>query len=227
MKIEILKTADGSPTLYLPELDETYHSRHGSVQEARHVFIQHGLNFVIEEQKKEKSDDITIQLLEVGFGTGLNALLTLQEAIQNPALHITYTSYETHPIAESIWSQLNYINEPNATESYAQMMQAPWNENVGLRSNFNILKINKAIQELDEENHYDLIYFDAFGPRAQAEMWDVSVFELLHRALKPNGVLVTYCAMGQFKRDLKSLGFVVERLPGPPGKREMTRAIKS
>ena len=227
MKIEILKTADGSPTLYLPELDVTYHSRHGSVQEARHVFIQHGLNFVIEEQRKEKSDDTTIQLLEVGFGTGLNALLTFQEAIQNPALHIAYTSYETHPIAESIWSQLNYINEPNATESYAHTMLAPWNENVALSSNFNILKIDKAIQALQAKDQFDLIYFDAFGPRAQAEMWDVSVFELLHRALKPGGVLVTYCAMGQFKRDLKSLGFVVERLPGPPGKREMTRAIKS
>ena len=227
MKIEILKTADGSPTLYLPELDETYHSRHGSVQEARHVFIQYGLNFVIGEQKKEESADTAIQLLEVGFGTGLNALLTFLEAIQNPALHIAYTSYETHPIAESIWSQLNYINEPMASESYTTFMQAPWNENVGLRSNFDILKIDKAIQELEQENHYDLIYFDAFGPRAQAEMWDVFVFKVLHRALRPNGVLVTYCAMGQFKRDLKSLGFVVESLPGPPGKREMTRAIKS
>ena len=227
MKIEILKTADGSPTLYLPELDETYHSRHGSVQEARHVFIQHGLNFVIGEQKKEKSDDTTIQLLEVGFGTGLNALLTFQEAIQNPALHIAYTSYETHPIAESIWSQLNYINEPIASESYTALMQAPWNQNTPLHSSFEILKIEKAIQVLEAKEQFDLIYFDAFGPRAQAEMWDVSVFQLLQRALKPNGVLVTYCAMGQFKRDLKSLGFVVERLPGPPGKREMTRAIKS
>jgi tRNA U34 5-methylaminomethyl-2-thiouridine-forming methyltransferase MnmC len=227
MKIEILKTADGSPTLYLPELDETYHSRHGSVQEARHVFIQHGLNFVIEEQKKEKSDDTTIQLLEVGFGTGLNALLTFQEAIQNPLVYFAYTSYETHPVAEPIWSQLNYINEPMASESYTALMQAPWNENTPLQSNFDILKIDKAIQELEQENHYNLIYFDAFGPRAQAEMWDVSVFQLLQRALKPNGVLVTYCAMGQFKRDLKSLGFVVECLPGPPGKREMTRAIKS
>lgn len=227
MKIEILKTADGSPTLYLPELDETYHSRHGSVQEARHVFIQHGLNFVIEEQKKEESGDSTFQLLEVGFGTGLNALLTFQEAIQNPAVHIAYTSYETHPIAESIWSQLNYINEPMTPESYATLMQAPWNQNTPLHSNFEILKIDKAIQALEAKEQFDLIYFDAFGPRAQAEMWDVSVFERLHRALKPNGVLVTYCAMGQFKRDLKSLGFVVERLPGPPGKREMTRAIKS
>lgn len=227
MKIEILKTADGSPTLYLPELDETYHSRHGSVQEARHVFIEHGLNFVIREQKNEESADTTIQLLEVGFGTGLNALLTFQEAIQNPALHIAYTSYETHPIAESIWSQLNYINEPNASESYATLMQAPWNQNTPLHSNFEILKIDKAIQALEAKEQFDLIYFDAFGPRAQAEMWDVSVFKALHRALKPNGVLVTYCAMGQFKRDLKSLGFRVERLPGPPGKREMTRAIKS
>ena len=226
MKIEILKTADGSPTLYLPELDETYHSRHGSVQEARHVFIQHGLNFVIEEHKKEESGDSTFQLLEVGFGTGLNALLTLQEAIEHAEIKITYTSYETQPVPKEIWAQLNYIDEPNAAESYVQMMQAPWNEHVALRSNFDILKIDKAVQELDEENHYDLIYFDAFGPRAQAEMWDVSVFELLHRALKPNGVLVTYCAMGQFKRDLKSLGFVVECLPGPPGKREMTRAVK-
>ena len=227
MKIEILKTADGSPTLYLPELDETYHSRHGSVQEARHVFIQHGLNFIIQERKKEESAHTSIQLLEVGFGTGLNALLTLQEAIQHTEIKITYTSYETQPVPKEIWSQLNYMNEPNATESYAHMMQAPWNENVALRSNFEIFKIDKAIQALEAKEQFDLIYFDAFGPRAQAEMWDVSVFERLHRALKPSGVLVTYCAMGQFKRDLKSLGFRVERLPGPPGKREMTRAIKS
>ncbi|MFM8596426.1 MAG: tRNA (5-methylaminomethyl-2-thiouridine)(34)-methyltransferase MnmD [Flavobacteriales bacterium] len=227
MKIEILKTADGSPTLYLPELDETYHSRHGSVQEARHVFIQHGLNYVIQAQKKDNTANLNFQILEVGFGTGLNALLTLQEAIQHTDLNIAYTSYETQPVPQEIWSQLNYINEKGAAHVYDNLMQATWNEKSQLHTNFDILKIDKAIQDLDQEKQFDLIYFDAFGPRAQAEMWDVSVFKLLHRSLKPNGVLVTYCAMGQFKRDLKSLGFVVESLPGPPGKREMTRAVKA
>jgi tRNA U34 5-methylaminomethyl-2-thiouridine-forming methyltransferase MnmC len=227
MKVEILKTADGSPTLYLPELDETYHSRHGSVQEARHVFIQHGLNFVIQGLEKDPAAQQEIKILEVGFGTGLNALLTLLETKPHSGFLFQYTSFETHPISEAIWSQLNYLNDVITMQDYDTLMQASWNENVGLRSNFDILKIDKAIQELEQENHYDLIYFDAFGPRAQAEMWDISVFKLLHQSLKPNGILVTYCAMGQFKRDLKSLGFVVESLPGPPGKREMTRAIKS
>ncbi|MFM6946776.1 MAG: tRNA (5-methylaminomethyl-2-thiouridine)(34)-methyltransferase MnmD [Flavobacteriales bacterium] len=227
MKIEILKTADGSPTLYLPELDETYHSRHGSVQEARHVFIQHGLYYAIQAQKKENPTIANIHILEVGFGTGLNALLTLQEAIQHTDLNIAYTSYETQPVPQEIWSQLNYINEKGAAHVYDNLMQASWNEKITLTTNFDILKIDKGILDLDQAEQFDLIYFDAFGPRAQAEMWDISVFELLHRSLKTNGVLVTYCAMGQFKRDLKSLGFVVESLPGPPGKREMTRAVKA
>jgi tRNA U34 5-methylaminomethyl-2-thiouridine-forming methyltransferase MnmC len=226
MKIEILKTADGSPTLYLPELDETYHSRHGSVQEARHVFIQQGFNFVVKALEKDTAVHREMRILEVGFGTGLNALLTLLESDKYPGLRVQYTSFETHPIAELIWLQLNYLKDAASIQGYKKLMQAVWNENVTLSSNFDILKIDKAIQDLDEENQYDLIYFDAFGPRAQAEMWDVSVFQVLQRALKPNGVLVTYCAMGQFKRDLKSLGFVVESLAGPPGKREMTRAVK-
>ncbi|MEN9742456.1 MAG: tRNA (5-methylaminomethyl-2-thiouridine)(34)-methyltransferase MnmD [Bacteroidota bacterium] len=222
MKIEILQTADGSNTLYLPELDETYHSRHGSRQEALHVFIQHGLQYFREVQPEA----LDIQLLEVGFGTGLNAFLTFQEMSEQPKLHLNYIGYETHPVAQEIWEQLNYAASPSENQVYQKIMEAPYGKKTSIAPNFDLEKIQAPIQSIDLKNQLDLVYFDAFGPRAQTEMWEISIFEKLYNALKPGGILVTYCAMGQFKRDLKSLGFSVQAIPGPPGKREMTRAIK-
>lgn len=222
MKIEILQTADGSNTLYLPELDETYHSRHGSRQEALHVFIQNGLLAYLQKHHEKRQ----LNILEVGFGTGLNAFLTFQELRNQPELALHYIGYETHPVAPEIWEQLNYASSEAAQQDYQSLMRAPFDANFPVAPHFSLEKIQQPIQALALENQLDLVYFDAFGPRAQAEMWDKSIFEKLFRALRIDGVLVTYCAMGQFKRDLKSIGFKVEALPGPPGKREMTRAIK-
>jgi tRNA U34 5-methylaminomethyl-2-thiouridine-forming methyltransferase MnmC len=217
-KIEIRQTADGSNTLYLPDLDETYHSSHGAVQEAMHVFIQHGLSFLGKDKK-------TISVFEMGFGTGLNALLTAQWAQSHQRL-IQYIGVELHPIPEEIWSEMDFVQEKSTIEMYAKIMSVEWETIQEIHSSFQLKKIKQDIHQLKVEEQVDLIYFDAFGPRAQAEMWEMPVLTKMSALLKPGGIFVTYCAQGQMKRNLKSLGFHLESLPGPPGKREMTRATK-
>ena len=216
--IEIRQTADGSKTLYLPELDETYHSSHGAMQEAMHVFIQHGLAFIGQEKK-------SISVFEMGFGTGLNALLTAQWAEQH-SCSIRYIGIELHPIPNDIWQQMDYVQEEWERERYSNIMTAEWGEYYEIEPNFQLKKVEEDILGLQLVEQVDLIYFDAFGPRAQSEMWDLPVLTKMYERLNPGGVFVTYCAQGQMKRNLKSLGFSLESLPGPPGKREMTRAIK-
>lgn len=217
-KIEIRQTADGSNTLYLPDLDETYHSSHGAVQEAMHVFIHHGLTFLGQDKKM-------ISIFEMGFGTGLNALLTAQWA-QNHQRLIQYIGVELHPIPEETWREMDYVQEKSAIELYAKIMSAEWGTRQEINPSFHLRKIEYDIQHLQVDEQVDLIYFDAFGPRAQADMWEMPVLTKMNKLLKPGGIFVTYCAQGQMKRNLKSLGFQLESLPGPPGKREMTRAIK-
>lgn len=218
MKREIRLTADGSPTLYVPELDETYHSMHGSVQEAKHVFIVNGLSYVF--ARKEE-----VQILEVGFGTGLNALLSALFAFENK-LPIKYTGLEAFPVEEQIWTALSYSSSKEEQINYKDLMSSKWGGPQEFNSFFTLTKTAVKIQDWQSDEKFDLIYFDAFGPNAQADMWQKSIFEKLYTVLNPGGVLVTYCAQGQFKRDLKAVGFSLEALPGPPGKREMTRATK-
>jgi tRNA U34 5-methylaminomethyl-2-thiouridine-forming methyltransferase MnmC len=218
MKRELRLTADGSPTLYVPELDETYHSMHGSVQEARHVFIENGLRFVATESKQ-------VNILEVGFGTGLNALLTAQYATEN-AIRVNYVGLEAYPVEEAIWKEINYHTDAEARSLYTKIMAHPFGETISIELNFSLFKEAKLIQDWVANGTFDLIYYDAFGPRAQAEMWELPIFEKLYSLLNVGGALVTYCAQGQFKRHLKSLGMRVENIPGPPGKREMTRGTK-
>ena len=218
MKRELRLTADGSPTLYVPELDETYHSMHGSVQEARHVFIENGLRFVATESKQ-------VNILEVGFGTGLNALLTAQYATEN-AIRVNYVGLEAYPVEEAIWKEINYHTDAEARSLYTKIMAHPFGETISIELNFSLFKEAKLIQDWVANGTFDLIYYDAFGPREQAEMWELPIFEKLYSLLNVGGALVTYCAQGQFKRHLKSLGMRVESLPGPPGKREMTRGTK-
>jgi tRNA U34 5-methylaminomethyl-2-thiouridine-forming methyltransferase MnmC len=220
----ILKiTGDGSPTIYLPELDEHYHSVHGAVQEAKHVFIKNGLS----EFKHKQS----IQILEIGFGTGLNALLTCLESINNPNLQINYKGIESDPLSLNELNSIDYshqIDNELTAEIYSKIISCEWEKETSLLKNFRLTKINTRLQEMDElPNHFDLIYYDAFGPRAQEEMWDASCFHPLYNSLKSGGLLVTYCAQGQFKRNLKQIGFRVEARQGPPGKREMTLAWKN
>ena len=218
MKRELRLTADGSPTLYVPELDETYHSMHGSVQEARHVFIENGLRFVATKSKQ-------VNILEVGFGTGLNALLTALYAKEN-VIHVNYVGLEAYPVEEAIWKEINYLTDAEARSLYTKIMAHPFGEMISIDLNFSLFKEAKLIQDWVANETFDLIYYDAFGPRAQAEMWELPIFEKLYSLLNVGGALVTYCAQGQFKRHLKSLGMRVENLPGPPGKREMTRSTK-
>jgi tRNA U34 5-methylaminomethyl-2-thiouridine-forming methyltransferase MnmC len=218
MKRELRFTADGSPTLYVPELDETYHSMHGSVQEAKHVFIENGLGFVAAKSKQ-------VSVLEIGFGTGLNALLTAQYAKEN-AIHVKYVGLEAYPVEEVIWKEIKYLDESSSQEFYLELMALPFGETQSCHPHFTLCKAAYHVQEWSTTEKFDLIYYDAFGPRAQAEMWELPIFEKLYSMLNTGGTLVTYCAQGQFKRHLKSLGMKVESLPGPPGKREMTRATK-
>jgi tRNA U34 5-methylaminomethyl-2-thiouridine-forming methyltransferase MnmC len=216
---EIRQTADGSTTIFIPELDEHYHSHHGAIQEARHVFIKNGLNVL-------DLDPITI--FEMGFGTGLNALLTLQHAL-GAGRKVHYYGLEAYPVDRDLIDALNYADavNPELREAFDIMHSQGWGSSQTILDVFTLSKVKAKIEDyMPEKNSVDLVYFDAFGPRAQNEMWQLPILEKMTLLLKPGGVLVTYCAQGQFKRDLKSLGFEIERLPGPPGKREMTRATK-
>lgn len=221
MKFEILQTNDGSTTLFDPVLNETFHSTHGAIQEAMHVFIANGLNYF--------SRDSALSILEVGFGTGLNALLTyLNAGVSRKRL--SYTTVETNPLEIEVINQMNFnahVNIPHAQILFNQLHSVSWNEGHALNDQFLFKKIHGRIQNtVLETNSFDLIYYDAFGPRAQSEMWEKDLFHKLYDWLNWGGIMVTYCAKGQVKRDLRSIGFNVETLQGPPGKREMIRAIK-
>ncbi len=216
MKREITKTADGSTTIYIPEMDENYHSHHGAIQEARHVFIKHGLESLVQE-------DITV--FEMGFGTGLNALLTLEFA-RRQKKQVRYLGLEAYPVESEMIEKLNYLEGigKEFRNDFEAMHKAAWDQTIAIHE-LELTKIHQKIEEFQPKiDSIDIIYFDAFGPRAQSDMWELPVLEKMATMLKPGGILVTYCAQGQFKRHLKSLGFEIERLPGPPGKREMTRA---
>lgn len=221
MKRTILKTGDGSYTLHIPEWDEQYHSKHGAIAEALHVFIKEGLFYWSE---KYASKDFSI--MEIGFGTGLNAFLTLLET-ENSNFKIDYTGVEAYPLETSEVETLNYPLLLNASaENFLKLHNAIWEEKTTISDNFKLTKNKKFFSEISVENDFNLIYFDAFGIRVQPDLWTESIFEKMYNALKPNGVLVTYAASGNARRAMQAVGFVVERLPGPPGKREMLRATK-
>lgn len=219
----IIKTADGSTTIYLPELQETYHSKHGAIQEANHVFIKTGLQYWIEQHQKK-----SINILEIGFGTGLNCFMTL---LENEKLQTTinYVGIEAYPITPDEVLQLNYIDGLKATKNksnFEEIHQTLWNQQYSLTPHFNLTKRLDKIENLTDNNTFDLIYFDAFGAQAQPELWTEIIFKKMFNALKKNGILVTYAAKGSVRRAMQTVGFHTERLPGPPGKREMLRATK-
>lgn len=217
-KIVIRETKDGSTTLYISEMDETYHSSHGAIQEAKHVFIKNGLELI---------DKDSIDVLEVGFGTGLNALLTCDFSFRTQKL-VHYVGLETVPLSEELISKLNYLShDPKLSPiHFNQIHSSQWEKKVKIHDFFSAEKNNISVQEYQAESNFDIIFYDAFGPRAQQEMWQREIFEKLFETIRVGGMLVTYCAMGQFKRDLRSIGFEVQNVPGPPGKREMTIARK-
>lgn len=219
MKREIITTADGSKTIQIKEWEEQYHSKHGAIQEAYHVFIDSGLSLF-------KNRDVRI--LEIGFGTGLNAFITLLES-ERRNLEIFYTGIEAYPVSHEELSQLNYLEELNSTalkKEFDEMHTCPWQEAIEISTTFILKKEQIDFKDIQDVSLYDLVYFDAFGARVQPELWTVEIFEIMFRAMKSQGYLVTYAAKGSVRRAMLTVGFLVERLPGPPGKREMLRAQK-
>lgn len=219
MKREILTTKDGSTTIHISDWNESYHSRHGAIQEAMHVFIKNGLHLI---QKK------SISIMEIGFGTGLNAFITFLEA-QNLELSIKYTGIEAYPITQLEIASMNYVAELKANlydEVFQEMHSCEWEIETSISNNFTLTKKNLYFQYISDVEQYDLIYFDAFGYDVQPELWSTEIFKKMFDSLKPNGLLVTYAARGVVKRSMLEVGFKVEKLAGPPGKREMFRATK-
>lgn len=223
MKREIIITGDGTNTIYLPEWEENYHSKHGATQEALHVFIEKGL---IDYLKTSGTNEISI--LEIGFGTGLNALLTLMQA-RKQELDIHYSAVEAYPVRQEELDSLNYaqiLAEENIAELFEKLHDTDWEKENDIISYFRLHKRKQLFSEISDEARFNLIYFDAFGPRVQPELWTEAIFERMYKALKNNGSLVTYSAKGAVRRAMQAVGFEVERLVGPPGKREMIRANK-
>jgi tRNA U34 5-methylaminomethyl-2-thiouridine-forming methyltransferase MnmC len=215
---QIIKTSDGSDTIFVPELNEHYHSIHGAVQESTFIFINNGFDFC-------KADPLNI--FEVGFGTGLNALLTALKSIGGTR-EVNYTSIEKYPVSQKIIGSLNHpdIAGRDGKEIYNYIHSSPWNIQVKICKNFNLTKIEGDFTTTPLSGNYDLIYFDAFGPDKQPEMWTKEMFAGIASVTSKDGVFVTYSAKGEVKRNLRSCGFEVELLPGPPGKRQIIRGIK-
>lgn len=226
MKREIITTGDGSKTIQISEWDEQYHSKHGAVQEARHVFLGMGLQHFAAKSERDIFQPIAI--LEMGFGTGLNALLTLFEA-QKLQVKIDYTGIEAYPVSAEEVAAMDYasqISQKDALQYYEQMHATSWGVQHAVTVDFELTKREQRFETIADITQFDLVYFDAFGARVQPELWDEDIFGRMYTALRENGVLVTYAAKGSVRRAMQAVGFSVERLPGPPGKREMLRATK-
>ncbi len=222
---ELKVTDDGSHTLWVANLDETYHSMHGALEEALHVFIDNGLR----HRSDTLNENRPLHILEIGLGTGLNAWLSYIFASKNK-LKITYTSLEPNPLSNDLLSQLNYTKLPSLEQYktyFEDIHKATWGPSHHLNNYFSLRKIDTALQRYREESHFDLIFYDAFAPSKQPEMWEAEIFQELAKHMKSGSVLVSYCAQGQFRRNLKAQGLLVEILEGPPGKKEMTRATRA
>jgi tRNA U34 5-methylaminomethyl-2-thiouridine-forming methyltransferase MnmC len=211
-------TKDGSHTLYVPDLDEAYHSVHGAIQESMHVFIKHGL-------RATTTADISI--LEIGFGTGLNAILTLAEASQS-GQRIHYHGVEKYPLSEKEFKKFNFskVRLDLPQDLFLAMHLAPWGKTAKIGPGFELYKENADFRSMEATGPFDLVYFDAFDPQKQPYLWTEEIFSSIARRVRPGAVLVTYSAKGSVRRALISSGFNVQKLSGPPGKREMVRAIK-
>lgn len=218
MNRKIITTNDGSVTIHIEDWNESYHSKHGAIQEAYHVFIKNGLDLFSEEAA----------ILEIGFGTGLNAFITYLEHNKRK-LKINYVGVEAYPVSVEEISQLNYVSQLDADQYktiFDRMHESAWDKPTTIDETFSLTKRQQFFQDIKDENTFDLIYFDAFGFRVQPELWDEAIFEKMFKALKPNGILVTYACRTSIKKAMLAAGFKVEKLPGAPGKREMLRALK-
>jgi tRNA U34 5-methylaminomethyl-2-thiouridine-forming methyltransferase MnmC len=214
-----MPTADGSVTIAIPELQVTYHSKHGAIQESMHVFIEAGLRPLLHQQD-------TLRIFEMGFGTGLNALLTMMEANQQQQ-EICYEAVEAFPLEKELLPQLNYCEHtPDWQDKFEQLHTIPWNKPAVVTEYFTLHKHSQSLFNYSTNQGFNIIYYDAFAPNAQPELWTVEAFTQLFNLLDDQGVLVTYCSKGDVRRAMKAAGFTVEKIPGPPGKREMIRAKK-
>ncbi|WP_036827404.1 tRNA (5-methylaminomethyl-2-thiouridine)(34)-methyltransferase MnmD [Polaribacter sp. Hel1_85] len=216
MKREILITSDGSTTINLPDLNEQYHSKNGSINESYHVFINSGLRQVTSD---------TVSILEIGFGTGLNCFITYLEAKKE----IHYVGVEAYPVTPEEVEKMNFISILNAEKekaTFEKIHEVSWEEKHQISDKFALTKRKQFFEDIEDKEAFDLIYFDAFGARVQPQLWTVEIFRKMFESLKENGILVTYSAKGSVRRAMQEVGFTVERLPGPPGKREMLRATK-
>lgn len=234
MQRELKITDDGSTTLYIPQWNEQYHSMHGALQEALHVFIDKGLEHRLTQKKTLKN----LKLLEIGFGTGLNAFLTLKHLLEfnkedsrQNDLEIEYQTLEAYPVTAQEISQLNFTDlipcQKELKNYFDKLHEVDWESKQEIHKNFFIHKRKLLIEDFKDQKYYDLIYYDAFGSRVQPELWTQDIFQKMYDALENQGVLVTYSAKGSVRRALQNVGFTVERLEGPKGKREMLRATKT
>ena len=227
LKRKIIITEDGSTTIHIPEWNEQYHSTHGAIQETQHVYIKNGLHYFIQENNSENISE-NISILEIGFGTGLNAFMTLLEA-EELNIKISYKGVEAFPVSTEELKQLNYVEQlkvPIKATIFNKLHTISWEEEQLITNWFQLNKEQKDFSEINEKNTFNIIYFDAFGAEIQPELWTEEIFKNMYDALKTNGILVTYAAKGSVKRALRNVGFTLKRLQGPPGKRHMLRATK-
>ncbi|MBN1145521.1 MAG: tRNA (5-methylaminomethyl-2-thiouridine)(34)-methyltransferase MnmD [Bacteroidales bacterium] len=219
--MQLITTSDGSHTLFVPRLNEHYHSTFGALTESMHVYLQAGFESLAGKQE--------VRVFEVGFGTGLNTLLTCLSAVEK-GVHTTYYTIESDPLEAELTKKLNYGNLLSGNlkpgELFTSIHQAPWNKTVKIHPDFSLHKIHASLIGYRPDFTFDLLYYDAFAPDKQAEMWSPDIFRTLFEKMNPGGILVTYCVKGEVKSMLRQAGFDIEKLPGPPGKREILRGRK-
>jgi len=222
MQRKLILTGDGSHTISMPELNVTYHSIHGAIQESKHVFIEAGLKSLL------PVEGTALNVFEMGFGTGLNALLTIIES-ERLQRKIYYETVEQFPVDNGEVRSLNYCEQLGREELqpiFEQLHSCEWEKKVNITENFGFNKSRTNLLNLETSETFELIYFDAFAPNTQPELWTNEIFEKMFAMLEPGGILVTYCSKGDVRRAMQAAGFIVEKLPGPRGKREMTRALR-
>ncbi len=219
-------TDDGSHSLYVPLLDETYHSSFGAITESEHIFIRAGLDHFFRSHPGQNS----LSIFEMGFGTGLNALLTYRYALKNH-ICLKYISIESNPLQPDFATSLNYPEQlafENSRKIFHALHESPWEREVKIADLFSFKKVHQKIEDYKiQPGKVEVIYYDAFAPGVQPHIWDRAILSGMYEMLMTGGVLATYCAQGKFRRDLAAVGFHVEKLPGPPGKKEIVRAVKT
>ena len=221
---EVVITSDDSPSVYSSQFDALYHSKHGAIQESEHVFINSGLDHFVNSSDYNERGIQTVKILEIGFGTGLNAVLTDDYALKK-GISIEYTGLEGYPLSPDTLKEFD--NNLGLKESHFQLIhKIPWGTNSAISDFMMLKKVQVLFEQFQTDETFDIIYFDAFAPNTQPDLWEIDMMKKMYEASHIGSILVTYCAKGQVRRNMQSVGFDVERIPGPPGKRQMLRAIR-